>query len=352
VIVDRFSEVGLLMATIASFSNVFGELLRKQIGIRQSATAASFAYRALATVFALATVAVVARLGISLTIVDGGPFFGVPALHWPPVLTFAAYITLLCLILGYASWAHVRAFQVSAISTTAPLLSFTPVFTIFTGWIAFSEIPSWTKVIGILLIVGGTFAIHIDLVSEGWLAPLRAVVSDAGSRYMLAVALLFAIAGPIEKRIVLMSGPFTEALWYAFGTTLVFLAMSFALRVDPIKPFRQEPWIVFWLALSDIVVLISQYLAAAYMPVVVGIAIKRVGLLLIVLLGWMIYKERGLSRKLLGSSIMIVGALIIYFPVSWVQAIVLAAVGLLVLVPLSLRARGAFGPPPLPEPGS
>jgi drug/metabolite transporter (DMT)-like permease len=344
-IVDRFSEFGLLMATIASLGNVFGELLRKQIGLRQSATAASFAYRALSTLFALATVVFLAYRGTPITIVDGGPFFGVPALHWSPAVTFTAYIVLLCVILGYASWAHVRAFQVSALTTTVPLLSFVPVFTIFTGWIAFAEIPSWTKIIGIVLIVAGTFAIHIDLLSEGWLAPLRAVVTDAGSRYMMAVALLYAIAGPIEKRVVLMSGPFTEALWYAFGTALVFLAMSFALRVDPIRPFRQEPWTVGWLAVSDIVVLITQYLAAAYMPVVVGIAIKRVGLLVIVLLGWLIYKERGIGRKMLGSSIMVVGVLIIYFPVSLVQALVLTAVGLAVLVPLSLRARAALADP-------
>jgi drug/metabolite transporter (DMT)-like permease len=348
-IVERFSEFGLIMATVASLGNVVGELLRKQIMLRQNATAATFAYRSVSTVFALVTVLVVAKMGPPLAIVDGGAFFGAPFLHWSPGATFAAYIVALTAILGYASWAHLKAFQLSSLGTTVPLLSFTPVFTIFTGWVGFGEIPSWTKALGILLVVAGTFAIHIDVLSDGWLAPLRAVFKDPGSRYMLAVALLFSIAGPIEKRVVLMSGPFTEALAYAFGTTALFLAMSLAFRVDPRKPFREEPWTVLWLALSDIVVLITQFVAAALMPVVVGISLKRTGTIVIVALGWFFFKEQGVSRKLLGSAIMVVGALIIYLPITLLEALAVTVAGLGVLVPLSIRAR-RIGGDPLPEP--
>jgi drug/metabolite transporter (DMT)-like permease len=348
-IVDRFSEFGLFMATVASLGNVFGEVLRKQIMFRQNATAASFAYRSLSTVFALIVVIVLATRGTAVKIVDGGAFFGVPFWHWPPSATFTAYIAVLTAILGYASWAHMKAFQLSALSTTVPLLSFTPVFTIFTGWIGFGEIPSWTKILGIVLVVAGTFAIHIDVLSEGWLEPLRAVARDPGSRYMLAVALLYAVAGPVEKRIVLMSGPFTEALAYAFGTAALFLAMSLAFRVDPLRPFREEPWTVLWLSVSDIVVLITQYVAAALMPVVVGISLKRAGTIAIVALGWFFFKERGIARKLLGSAIMVVGALIIYLPITLFEAFAVTAVGLGVLVPLAIRARRVMGDP-LPEP--
>jgi drug/metabolite transporter (DMT)-like permease len=350
-IVERFSEFGLAMATIASLGNVVGELLRKQIMLRQNATAVTFAYRALSTVFALITLVVVVRTGTALKIVDGGTFFGAPFLSWSPGATFAGYIVVLVAILGYASWAHLKAFQLSAISTTVPLLSFTPVFTIFTGWIGFGEVPSWTKVLGIVLIVAGTFAIHIDVLSSGWLEPLKAVVVDAGSRYMLAVALLYAVAGPIEKRVVLMTGPFAEALAYAFGTAALFLVMSVAFRVDPLKPFRQEPWTVFWLSVSDIVVLITQYVAAALMPVVVGISLKRAGTIVIVALGWFYFKERGISRKLLGSAIMVVGVLLIYFAVTFTQALVSTVIGLAILVPLAIRAR-RIGGDPLPEPAA
>jgi len=350
-IVDRFSEFGLIMATIASLGNVVGELLRKQIMLRQNATAVTFAYRSVSTVLALATLLVVARMGTAPKIVDGGPFFGVPFMSWPPGVTFAAYIVVLTAILGYASWAHLKAFQLSAISTTVPLLSFTPVFTIFTGWVGFGEVPSWTKILGIVLIVAGTFAIHIDLLSTGWLEPLRAVLVDAGSRYMLAVALLYAVAGPIEKRVVLMTGPFAEALAYAFGTAALFLLMSLAFRVDPLKPFRREPWTVFWLSCSDVLVLITQYVAAALMPVVVGISLKRAGTIVIVALGWFYFKEHGISRKLLGSAIMVVGVLLIYLAVTFAQALGLTAIGLAILVPLAIRAR-RIGGDPLPEPGA
>jgi len=348
-VVDRFSEFGLVMATVASLGNVAGELLRKQIMLRQNATAATFAYRSLSTLFVAIAVIVLARTGTPVRIVDGGAFFGIPFLHWSPAVTFGAYMVALTAILGYASWAHLKAFQLSALSTTAPLLSFTPVFVIFTGWVGFGEVPSWTKVLGIVLIVAGAFAIHIDLLAESWLSPFKALVGETGSRYMMAVALLYAISGPIEKRVVLMSGAFTEALAYAFGTMALFFALSLAFRVDPRTPFRQEPWTVFWLACSDVLVLVTQLVAAALMPVVVGISLKRAGTIVIVLLGWLWFKEKGISRKLLGSAIMVVGVLLIYLPIGFVEALLVTAAGLGILVPLAIRARTVMGDP-LPEP--
>src|ERR1700676_2291600 len=153
---------------------------------------------------------------------DSGQLLGANFLPLSPLATFIAYIAILTSILGYSTWLNLRALQLSPISTVVPMLSFTPAFLILTGWIGFGELPTPQKLIGIVLIVAGAFTIHVDLLSEGLLAPLQAIFRERGSRYMLGVALIFSITNPIEKRIVLMSGPFTEALAYAFGSVILF----------------------------------------------------------------------------------------------------------------------------------
>ncbi|HET9392489.1 MAG TPA: EamA family transporter [Candidatus Rubrimentiphilum sp.] len=320
------------MATVGAIGNVTGEVFRKQMMLRYSATAVTFAYRTISTI---------------LIALVGWWFFthGHPE-HITNIGVFAAYILVLTAFLGYASWAHLKAFQLSAMSTTAPLLSFIPVFTLFVAWFTLHEVPMYTSLIGIILVVAGTFAIHVDLVSRGWLEPLKAVVKDPGSRYMMSVALLYGISGPIEKKIVLMSGPFTEGTWYAFGTALLFLIIALARKDNPLTPYVKAPLTTLWLSLSDSIVLVSQYAAYAVMPVVINAALRRTGTLIVVLLGWLVFKERGVGRKLLGSAIMAVGALIIYLKnLSIEQALVIAFVGLGILVPVAIRMRNVTPPP-------
>lgn len=326
------------MATVGAVANVMGEVFRKKMMLKYSPTATTFAYRTISTI---------------LIALAGWWFYT----HGHPetirdVWAFTGLILVLTAILGYASWAHLKAFQLSAMSTTAPLLSFIPVFTLFVAWFFLHELPTATSLVGIVLVVAGTFAIHVDLIGKGWLEPLKAVVKDPGSRYMMSVALLYGVSGPIEKKIVLMSGPFTEGTWYALGTALLFLIIALARRDNPLTPFAKAPMTTVWLSISDAVVLVSQYAAYAAMPVVINAALRRTGTLVVVLLGWLIFKEAGIGRKLLGSAIMAVGALIIYLKfLSLEQALIIAAAGLAVLVPLAIRARN-MGPPPIENAGA
>jgi drug/metabolite transporter (DMT)-like permease len=334
---DQFSSLGLTLATVASISNVIGEVLRKQIVGKHSATSVTFAYRFLTMIMATGIVLVLAARGQLPTIKGTGAMYG--WVHLPPLAAFIVLMVLVTLILGYATWAHLRAFQLSEMSTTAPLQAFIPVFTLLTGWLTFSELPSIGKILGILLVVAGAYAIHVDLLTNGWLAPLRAIFVEAGSRYMMVVAVLYSISGPVEKQLALMGGPFVEALWYAFGMVVLFGAICALRGENPLRVIADAPWVVGLLAVSDLTVLAAQYAAVLYIPVVANVAIRRVGLIAVVFLGWLIFKEQGLRRKLLGCSVMVVGALLLYLPVTTAQAVIIAALGLAVLVPLAVRAR-------------
>jgi len=345
----ELSSFGLTMATIASVGNVCNELTRKVAVAKHNVMAVTLSYRIVTCLFMTIVVVVLARYGFPPKIVDSGQLFGATFLHLSPTATFVAYIAILTSMLGYSTWLNLRALQLSPISTVVPMLSFTPAFLILTGWIGFGELPTPQKLIGIVLIVAGAFAIHVDLLSEGPLAPLQAIFRERGSRYMLGVALIFAVTNPIEKRIVLMSGPFTEALAYAIGSVFLFSLLCFAFRQSPRPVIRDVPGFILLIAVFDTIVQISQFAAQSALPVAVAVSIKRSGIILIVLFGWLLFKESNVRQKLLGCGIMVIGICEIYLSMGLNESVVLALVGLAILLPIAILLRNPRPPLSVPS---
>jgi drug/metabolite transporter (DMT)-like permease len=66
-----------------------------------------------------------------------------------------------------------------------------------------------------------------------------------------------------------------------------------------------------------------------YLPVVITMCIKRAGIVLTVLAGWLIFRERDVTDRLIGSSAMVGGIVLFYLPFQFSQA--LALTGLMVV---------------------
>ena len=107
-----------------------------------------------------------------------------------------------------------------------PFLAFTPVFLIPSAVHHSGQMPPPIKLLGVLLIVVGSLAMHRTLFAVGWLAPVKAIIEEKGSRYMLIVALIFSLTNPLDKKLVLMSDVFTEAFAYGTGPVLSFYLLG------------------------------------------------------------------------------------------------------------------------------
>ena len=92
------------------------------------------------------------------------------------------------------------------------------------------ELPPPLKLLGVVLIVAGSLAMHRRLFAVGWLAPVKAVIQEKGSRYMLMVSFIFSITNPLDKKLVVMSDVFTEAFSYGLGLCLAFFVWGKAER--------------------------------------------------------------------------------------------------------------------------
>jgi drug/metabolite transporter (DMT)-like permease len=81
---------------------------------------------------------------------------------------------------------------------------------------------------------------------------------------------------------------------------------------------------VKWIALaglSDAVSLLFQLASYTYLAVVITVSIKRAGIILAVIAGWMFFRERGITDKLIATAVMFCGVLILYLPLTTAQAI-------------------------------
>jgi drug/metabolite transporter (DMT)-like permease len=260
---------------------------------------------------------------IAISAVRGIPTIG-PALYSAVIISGILNIVGLSLIF--------RAMESSDLSLSMPMLSFTPVFLIGTSYLLLHEVPSPAGVAGICIIVSGSYVLNISAEHEHFLDPVRSMLRNRGSWYMLIVAILFAASINYDKIAMLNSDPV-----FGMAFTLLIISAGFAgivilsyrspgkaLRpvsggdADPFVPSQKRavslrpylvPAVLTALFVSAECVSINIAYTLQIAPYV--IAIKRLGIIFMVLYGTIICAENEVRARLLGSVLMVGGAVII-----------------------------------------
>lgn len=319
------SPAGLAVATAMSGSNIFTDVARKKAVLQRQMIPVTFWCELVAAfVYGLA-LWVRYLMGAHLVFHDGGNLFGIAALHLSPIWTYVIYLAIDVLIVSICNLLYFKALQVSPLSLTIPFLAFTPIFLIPAGFIMLGEMPSYLKLVGVVVIVAGSVLMHRRVFAQGWTAPFKAIINEKGSRYILIVALLFSLTNPIEKKLVMISDTYFQA--FAFGLGVVgFFLIATIVRGDDFRGALQGN--VAWISVAgtlNAISLILQYASYYYVDVVIAITIKRAGIVLAVVFGWLFFRERSITDKLIGCSVMVAGIVIIYLPVNALQTALITA---------------------------
>jgi len=121
-----------------------------------------------------------------------------------------------------------RALAITDLSLVMPLRALSPVLLIGTSWVILHEIPSTFGLVGITLIVIGSYTLGVRAGTQFRLIdPLAALFRDRGVRLMLWVVLIISLSPNYNKLVVLYSDPyFGQALMLLF-IGLVFVLLSF-----------------------------------------------------------------------------------------------------------------------------
>jgi uncharacterized membrane protein len=306
------APIGLLLAAAMSIINVLTDVCRKHALEKRELFPVTFWTRvAVTAVFAIVLAFRVAT-GATIEIRGGIPLF-------------LGLLVLDVALITIVMWLYFRALQISPLSMCIPFLAFTPVFLIPTTYVILGQKPQSIKLLGVALIVVGSLVMHRQLFSVGWLAPVKAVIEYKGSRYMLMVAFIFSLTNPLDAKLVAMSDVYTEACAYGLGLCISFFLLTRMQKCDFGAAARGN---FRWIALAgvcDAVSLLFQLASYAYFAVVITVSIKRAGIVLAVLAGWLFFREKEITDKVIAASVMFCGVLILYLPLTLVQALGMVA---------------------------
>jgi uncharacterized membrane protein len=210
-----------------------------------------------------------------------------------------------------ASILYYKAIEASDLSITIPMLTFTPLFLLITSPLMLGEFPSPLGLWGILFIVTGSYVLNITQWHKGYLAPLKMLVKEKGPRYMLAVAALFSIGANIDKIGVRHSSPLA---WAAAVNTVLTIALGLVMlrKTSDVSRRIRAGWkYLALLGIANAFALIANMAAIQLTLVSYLIAIKRLSVFITLLLGFVIFKEKGFRERFIGASLMVLGAVMI-----------------------------------------
>jgi drug/metabolite transporter (DMT)-like permease len=263
---------------------------------------------------------------LSLSLINGIPAIG-------PDFLSAAVATTLLNILG--TTLTFRALSSSDISLSIPMLSFTPLFLVGTAALLLGEYPSLIGVVGILVIVSGSYVLNTSAEHEKITDPFRVMISHPGVLGMLVVAFLYAVAINFDKMVVLNSDPY-----FGSGFVILLLGLSFAI-LAALERYGLLPALLRSTALAEgsklprensasyrylmgagiltgvLITIEAVTINTAYLIQIVPyvIALKRMSIILVVAYGTIVFREKEIVRRFAGAGMMVLGAvLILAFP--------------------------------------
>lgn len=283
-------SLGLLLAIAASVVHASADSTRKALATRLGAIEALAAFILLGLPLAAAF-----WLALGLPGMPRPGFWGYLALSVGPNLV--------------ANALFFEAVRLSPLSLTLPFLSFTPMFLIGTSYLINRELPSALGVVGIALVLAGTYLLHVGELRHGVGAPLKAITRERGSMLMVGVALLWSVTAAADKAAVLRSGPVAYfTLWH----------VGMAVPLLPVLLFRRGLGRVGRHALlgtgAAALHVTGGLLQMAALPLLQAsyvIAIKRAGMLIGILYGRLFFGEVGLRKRLLGAAVIVAGVVCI-----------------------------------------
>lgn len=192
----------------------------------------------------------------------------------------------------------IKALSIGELSSLAPINSYKPVVAMIIAFIYLKEIPSFFAILGILLIIAGTYILHFS--GEGY---------NMTAVFYRILALIFSGSEAvfIKKIILLTNIPTSFSLWAISG--LIF-SLIFVLASKHTPKIPQIKYLVL-LVLSVGIMQYSTNYVFSKINVSYALALFQLSTLLSVFLGINIFKENGLKQKIIASLIMISGAIVI-----------------------------------------
>ncbi len=259
-----------------------------------------------------------------LTFACAGPAFSVDWTRFAPLFWRDVVVSGVLCALGNACL--VAALGRGELSILGPINAWKAVVGLIFGFFLLGEAPTFPALFGVFLIGVGSYFV-LDASPERF--SFRLLFGNSAIRLRVAALILTALEAIFIKKIVLAAGPSTAFfLWSATGALFSALSLAVATLTPLISTRLRRPTQTTQTARRpptprfsavDALELAATAACVGTMQLSTNFAFERldVGLALAlfqlsaplnVLLGWRLFRERGVVKKLLGATVAVVGA--------------------------------------------
>jgi drug/metabolite transporter (DMT)-like permease len=208
---------------------------------------------------------------------------------------------------------YIKALRISPLSLTLPFLSLTPVFLIFVSYLILGEKVSFRGGIGIIFLTAGSYTLNLHEMRRGIFKPFRAIIKEKGSVLMMGVALIYSITSSLGKMAIEHSSPLFFGIAYFIAVTIIFAPIALWIGRPELKNFISEKQFKGLLlpGLFYSVMIASHMIAISLTKVAYMISVKRTSLIIGVVYGYFLFKEKNIRERLLGAALMFIGFVMI-----------------------------------------
>ncbi|MBU8849358.1 MAG: DMT family transporter [Desulfobacterales bacterium] len=223
-------------------------------------------------------------------------------------ISFVGVLIIAAILDSLATVLYLWAIKEGDLSKVIPMLCFIPVVQLFVTPILIHENLSLIGVSGVLTVVFGSYILNIET-WDGVLSPVKNVFKDKSSMVMLAVACIWGVSSSFHKIGVKQ----TDALFWAVSEIglISLILFPFAVWSDKGNFSFSKLKKTLWPAFFSTLTVLSYYTAISLGPVAYVSSVRRLGVLLTMLIGILVLKEKIKNLSFAGGIIMITGAAII-----------------------------------------
>ena len=259
--------------------------------------------------------------------------------HDPLIVNFVSYLLLSVVCMSFAwrvDWASfpcqfwlyaalggvfgavgngflVMALKRGDLSVLGPINSYKSVVGIIVGILLLGELPSLLGVVGVATIIFGSYFVF-DTTEEGFSWSL---LRNREIQYRIWAMVLTAIEAVLIKKIIVYSDTTVSFIVWCWAGALFSLLQLMVMKVSigsGLSRIEPRDWLTFIMLIACIGTM--QYTTNytfKHMNVGYGLALFQLSTIVSIALGYKIFHEQGIVKKLVGSVIMIGGSVLIIF---------------------------------------
>jgi drug/metabolite transporter (DMT)-like permease len=218
------------------------------------------------------------------------------------VLAVAGYLFL---------WYALRSTDLSVLG---PINAYKAVLGLLLAVVLLGEVPTVFGLIGVGLIVAGSYFVIDRVPGQAPTSAFRQFTREPGVQLRFAALICSATESIFLKRALILSSPITTfLLWSVFCFAIAVIGAALLRRgvVAEMTRLKGEWRTCVWLAVTTGLMQLTTLLTFDQLQVGYSLALFQLSTLVTVYLGHRYFQERNIRRRLLGSLVMVIGAMLI-----------------------------------------